>query len=270
MTTHRKCRYVPLSKQPLVLVLGQVRFSPVRKLASYIPAIQEEFRRHGFPLEREGKVQQLTITPTGVQVIEQERWEYRTRDERWSITVLHDSVILQTTAYERFEGFAAPLEQAVRTVLEKTEQSQFGLVERIGLRYVDLIRPRAGEDYREYLRPGFHGVADEAFRARSHRLHVESIGHTAVGDIEGTMIIRVVQNDQGFDLPPDLLGGAPQRELQTRPGDLITLLDMDHFVQGKFDADPGWVITRAYELHDHLVETFHTHVVTEKAIEVWL
>ena len=59
MTTTRNCRYVPLSKQPLVLVLCQVRFSPVRKMADYIPAIQEEFRRHAFPIERAGKIQQL-------------------------------------------------------------------------------------------------------------------------------------------------------------------------------------------------------------------
>jgi hypothetical protein len=30
----RRCRYVPLAKQPLVLGLGQVRFSPVRQIGS--------------------------------------------------------------------------------------------------------------------------------------------------------------------------------------------------------------------------------------------
>ena len=73
----RSCRYVPLANQPLVLVLGQVRFSPVRQIADYIPAIQEEFRRHGFPLERAGKVQQLIFGPAGgvpVQVVEEQRW----------------------------------------------------------------------------------------------------------------------------------------------------------------------------------------------------
>ena len=72
----RKCRYVPLAKQPLVLVLGQVRFSPVRKIGDYILGIQEAFRRHGFPIERAGRIQQLTIGPTGVHATEQERWEY--------------------------------------------------------------------------------------------------------------------------------------------------------------------------------------------------
>ncbi len=268
MTT-RKCRYVPLSNQPLVLVLCQVRFSPVRKMADYIPAIQEEFRRHGFPIERAGKVQQLTITPGGVQVSEQERWEYLTKDERWSVTVLQDSVVLQTTAYEKFEGFAEHLGRAVRTVLTKTEQDEFGVVERVGLRYIDLVQPGQGEDYRAYLRPGFHGVADEVFQPRSHRLHVESVGRTKVGDMDGTMILRVVQNDQGFDLPPDLVVGAPKHQSRATPTELVTLVDMDHFIEGKFEPDTEWVVARAYELHDHIIETFHKHIVTEKAVEVW-
>jgi hypothetical protein len=44
---------------------------------------------------------------------------------------------------------------------------------------------------------------------------------------------------------------------------------MDHFIEGNFDPDAEWVVARAYDLHDHLVETFHDHVVTEDAIEVW-
>jgi uncharacterized protein (TIGR04255 family) len=268
-TTNRNCRYVPLSKQPLVLVLCQVRFSPVRKMGDYVPGIQEAFRRLGFPIERAGKIQQLTITPAGVHSVEQERWEYRTKDERWSVTVLQDSVVLQTTAYDRFESFAEKLGAAVKIVLEQTEQDKLGVVQRVGLRYIDLIQPREGEDYRLYLRPGFHGVADVVFAPGSHRVHVESVGRTAMADTAGTMILRVAQNDQGFDLPPDLIGGAPKFEPRAKAGELITLVDMDHFIEGKFDPDAGWVTARAYAMHDHLIETFHEHVVSTKAIEVW-
>ena len=233
MTSKRNCRYVPLSKQPLTLVLCQVRFSPVRIMEEYIPAIQDEFRRHGFPIERAGRIHQLSITPTGVQISEQDRWEYRTKDELWSVTVLQDSVVLQTTGYEKFEAFAEHLEHAVQTVLSKTEQDKLGIVQRVGLRYVNLVQPRPNEDYRFYLRAGFHGVSDEVFRARSHRLHVESVGRTTVGDTEGTMIVRVVQNDQGFDLPPDLVGGAPKHHSRVAAGELATLVDMDQFIEGK-------------------------------------
>lgn len=267
--TKRNCRYVPLGKNPLVLVLGQVRFSPVRKMDAYIPGIQEAFRRQGFPIERAGKIQQLTITPSGIQAVEQERWEYRTKDERWSVTVLQDSVVLQTTAYERFEGFAEKLEAAVKTVFDETEQDKLGLVQRVGLRYIDIIQPRDGESYRDYLRPGFHGAADAPFQKGSHRLYVESVGLTDVADTPGTLILRVAQNDQGFDLPPDLVGGAPKHQLRAKPGELVTLVDMDHSIEGNFEPVAEWVTARAYTMHDHLIEAFHEHVVSEKAIEVW-
>ncbi|GAB4206842.1 MAG: TIGR04255 family protein [Sandaracinaceae bacterium] len=257
-----------MRQSPLVLVLCQVRFSRVRKMRDYIPGIQDAFRRRGFPTERAGKRQQLLITPAGVQSVEEDRWEYRTRDERWSITVVEDSVVLQTTAYERFEDFAEKLEAAVRTVLEETEQTELGLVERVGLRYVDLVQPREGESYRDYLRPGFHG-APAPFVEGSHRLFVQSVGRTDLGDDSGTMVLRVFQNDQGADLPPDLLVGAPEHLPRAKAGELVTLVDMDHYVEGKFDPSPEWVIARAYAMHDHLIEAFHEHVVSPHAIEVW-
>jgi len=272
----RKCRYVPLSRQPLALALCQVRFSPIRQLQRYIPAIQEAFRQGGFPVERAGKVRQISLGLGGAvpEVTEQERWEYRTRDETWSVLATVDSITLQTTAYEKFEGFADRLHHAVQTVLATTDHEQLGVVQRVGLRYVDVVHPQEGEDFRPYLRPGFHGSADEVFLAETNRLHVENIGRTQIGDdITGTMIVRIVQNDQGSilppDLPPDIIGGAPKHASRARPGELLTLIDMDHYIEGSFDPDTKWIIARAYEMHDHLIETFHDHVVTEQAIEVW-
>jgi uncharacterized protein (TIGR04255 family) len=235
-------------------------------MAEYIPAIQERFRRNGYPIERSGKVQQVTIMPAGVQATQQARWEYRTKQETQSILVQEDSVVLQSTSYERFEDFAKELSAAVETVLSETEHSSLGVIQRVGLRYVDVVKPDPGRDYRFYLRPGLHGVTDDVFRSKSHRLHVENVGKTEMG---GTMIIRIVQNDQGGDLPPDLAAGAPKHEPQAEAGKLCTLVDMDHFVEGNFDPDTEWVIDTAYKLHDDLVETFHNHVVTPEAVEAW-
>ena len=268
----RKCRYEPLTAQPLVLVLCQVRLSPVPRMDQYVPTIQEIFRRRGFPIERAGKVHQVTFTPGGgapVQVVEQQRWEYRDKDEKWSILLMQDTVILQTTAYSRFEDFAERLQLAVRTVLAESEHDQLGVVHRVGLRYIDVVRPSGGKDFRHYLRPGLHGVPDEVFQSGQHLLHTESRGRTVVGGNPGTMVVRVVQNDQGSSLPPDLADAAPRFWPRAEPGELVTLIDMDHFVEGNFDADPDWVVARAYEMHDHIVETFHDHVVTEEAIKEW-
>ena len=268
----RKCRYVPLSAQPLVLVLCQVRLSPVRQMERYVPAIQEAFRRQGFPIERAGKVHQVAFGPGSgapVQVTERQRWEYRNKDETWSILLMQDSVILQTTDYTRFERFAERLRMAVHTVLAESEHDRLGVVHRVGLRYVDVVRPSGGRDFRFYLRSGLHGVPDEVFQPGHHLLHTESRGRTMVGGNPGTMVVRVVQNDQRLSLPPDLLEAAPSFVARAEAGELVTLIDMDHFVEGNFDADADWVVARAYEMHDHIVETFHDHVVTEDAIKEW-
>jgi len=266
----RTCRYVPLSKQPLVLVLCQVRFTPVRRIADYISGIQDDFRRHGYPIERAGKIQQLTITSQGVvQTTEQDRWEYRNKDETTSILVLQDSVVLQTTAYTKFEVFADQLRLAMDTVLSKTEQDNFGLIQRVGMRYIDLVQPRADEGYRFYLRPGFHGVADEVFKPGTHRLHVESIGATDVGGIPGTMVVRISQSDQGSDLPADVVGSAPKHASRAKRQELVTLIDMDHFIEGNFEPKSNWVLEKAYRLHDHLIETLHEHVISPAAVEAW-
>ena len=148
-------------RSPLVLALCQVRLSPVPQMERYIPAIHEVFRRRGLPIERAGKVHQVTFRPSGgepVQVMEQQRWEYRNRDETWSILLMQDTVILQTTAYTRFEDFVERLRMAVHTVLAESEHDRLGVVHRVGLRYIDVVSPSGGKDFRFYLRPGLHGV----------------------------------------------------------------------------------------------------------------
>ena len=196
----RKCRYDPLSAHPLVLALCQIRLSPIPQMDQYIPPIHETFRRRGYPIERAGKVHQVTFSPnpaTPVQLTEQQRWDYRNKDETWSILLTQDTVILQTTAYSRFEDFVERLRMAVHTVLAESEHDRLGVVHRVGLRYIDVVRASGGKDFRFYLRPGLHGMPDEVFQPGRHLLHTESRGRTVVGGNPGTMIVRIVQNDKG-------------------------------------------------------------------------
>ena len=271
----RECRYLPLSKQPLVLALCQVKFSPVRQMAEYISKIQDEFRRQGFPIERTiTATPGIVISAVGMQVNAMERWEFRNRDETTSIVVTHESVVLLTTRYDRFENFAATLKRAVDTVLKITEQSEFGVIERIGLRYVDVVEPRPGEDFRTYLRPGFHGPSDGLFRPATSHVFVRVVGRTEVKRAgqpftEGTLAVRVLQNNLGMDLPPDLVDQTPRRSRTIEPGTLVTLIDMDHFIEGSFDPRTDEIIALAYGLHDQVIEAFHEHIVTPEAIEVW-
>ena len=71
-----------------------------------------------------------------------------------------------------------------------------GVVHRVGLRYIDVVRASGGKAFRFYLRPGLHGVGDEVFQPGQHLLHTESRGRTVVGGNPGTMVVRIVQNDR--------------------------------------------------------------------------
>ena len=79
------------------------------------------------------------------------------------------------------------------------------------------------------------------FQPGQHLLHTECRGSTAVGGNPGTMVVRIVQNDRGSSLPPDLVDAAPSFPPRAEAGELVTLTDMEHFVEGNFDADPDWV-----------------------------
>ena len=65
------------------------------------------------------------------------------------------------------------------------------------------------------------------------------------------------------------MAAAPKYSQRAGPGELLTLIDIDHYVEGTFDPDSEWVVAGAYEMHDRIVETFHDHVVTREAIEEW-
>lgn len=159
-----------------------------------------------------------------VELVERQRWECRNREETWSILLTQDTIILQTTAYTRFGDFAERLQFAVNTVLTESEHDRFGVIHRVGLRHIDVVRPSAGKGFRSYLRRGLHGVPDEVFQPGRHLLHVESRGETVVGSDPGTMIVRIVQNDQGQSLPPDLTAAAPKYSRSAGPGELLTLI----------------------------------------------
>jgi len=265
----RNCDYIPLSKKPLILVLCQVRISPREQMAKYVPEIQEEFLRHGYPNFNAGKIQQVQFGPDKIETSSQDRWEFSNKEGSTNIILLKDSFVLQTTAYVKFEDFAKELKLASSIILSKTEHDKFGRLLRIGLRYVDLIQPRAGEDFRYYLRPGLHGLSDDIFKPETGRVQLECAGQTDVDGNVGTMVVRIAQNNQGMDLPPDLVGSAPKRAKRVEKNELVTFVDIDHYLEGDFEPQAELIEKNTYLLHDQIIKTFHNYVITEEAVEAW-
>jgi uncharacterized protein (TIGR04255 family) len=255
-----------LSKSPLVLVLCQVRFTPILLMGEFFPRIQDKLRRQGFPLVKSTAVQELVVTPVGASTVKTNRWHVQDKTETKSILVTDSFLVYQTTAYESFEVFVNDLGLAVDTVAGEVQ----GLViQRVGLRYVDLVRPYPGHAWNDYILPGLHGISHDVFLPTTQQQLHQSVAKTA----SGTMVVRLFQNRDGQVLPPDLTDAdvKPRISPPLADGELLTLLDLDHYSvpSRPLDHEKGWVEAEAWRLHDGLDHVFRESVVTPKALRLW-
>jgi uncharacterized protein (TIGR04255 family) len=136
------------------------------------------------------------------------------------------------------------------------------------LRYVDVVRPSGGEDLKQYLHPGLVGLNDADVGVRnSIRMSIYQ-GETD----SGTLLFRLAQrNDRGF-LPLDVEPSPLSHDQpEVRPGELVTLLDFDHFrdfTREPLDFSTDVVLQYLWRLHDNTDLAFRA-AVTQYALDAW-
>ena len=183
-------------------------------------------------------------------------------NEDWSIIVGGGAVVVQTTAYRGFDGFLDTLSLAL-TALDFVVGDL--IVERVGLRYVDFIDPRTGESWNEYVKPGYHGQVNDIVQPEKSLHFAQTVSNTGEGQ---RLIIRLMQNRDGNLLPPDLVPHHPHFGKRVEPGNLATLLDLDHYREERQPFEIDKVLDTAWVLHDTLDRTFRD-VVSTHALKVW-
>lgn len=234
-------------------------------MPEFIPQIHDLLRKEGFPEDVSATVQQIVITPGNQpQIIERKQDEFRSKDNSWSLTIGEDMLVLVTTAYDRFEGFSSRLKLCLELV-DQVAEIHHGSISRIGLRYVDVIIPRSGETFRNYLQPSLHGPQSAVFTEPNQWMHMESVGRTVIG----TMVMRITQNDQGVVSPPDIIHKPMSSKIKVDAGKLITLVDTDHYVEGSWDYDLTSIMDTTNELHEAINAAWFNDLVTPEALKIW-
>ncbi len=250
-----------LARSPLVFVLAQVRFSAVAAIAKYVPEIQERLRHNGFPRFTKGQVQEIRFDATGPRISLAERYEFQDKGGTSSIILTTDFVVLQMNRYESYEKF----EEMLRMTLEIVHGVvNLGLAERLGLRYVDWIKLGTDEPLRDYLRPGLLGLDPAELCVSGALSRFEFIGATEVGKI----VIRYSQQNDGSFLPPDLFPNSLSYDVRPEPGEVVHLLDLDHFTEHPSDFAVPSVLDAMGQLHNNLDLAFR-HAVTPEALVRW-
>lgn len=247
---------------PLVYVIGQVRISPVVAMEKYIPEIQEQLRHQGLPRFAKGQIQEMRFEVNAapkVHVVD--RYEFQNKEGTRGITLATDFISLHTNQYDGYEKF----EEALGTALTIIHQVvSLSLVERIGLRYIDLIRLQAGEKFSDYLHPGLLGLEEDQLGVEKSLSRCELVGLTDVGKL----VVRYSQSDNRDFLPADLMPSLLKHEGQIPLGERVAFLDLDHFADQSHDFETRSILETLGRLHENLDRTFRS-AVTTTALQKW-
>lgn len=248
-----------LKKSPLVLVLAQVRFSNVQLMEKYQPAIQDELRRK-YPRYQQQRVQSIQFGPKPI-LTEETTWIFTDKKESTSITLSPDFVTLSTNDYPGFEQFLIDL----RFVLEIVgNEAQLSFVERLGLRYVNLIRLEKEEGFEHYFIQNLLGLSHQEVGANDSLNRFEFVGITN----DGRLVVRCAEYSDGETLPPDLRDSVLKYANAPEMSESVRFLDIDHFTEHSFDWATDDIITRYSELHKNCEMAFKSSV-TSDAMAKW-
>jgi uncharacterized protein (TIGR04255 family) len=255
----------PLKNPPVYFTVAQVRFNSVLKLAEYLPAIQELFRKAGYPAFKEQRQTVVELVPHEGQITPASRLLQRFMfgsAKRTHVFLLdQSSLTLQSTAYDHFEAFSKQFIKGLEIVHEVV---QLAFTERIGLRYLDRVTPQADDRLEDYLHPEVLGLSSR-LKGDSRQSYSETL--SVVGDIQ--LRSRVAIQDGELAFPPDLMPG--DMALNPRVGKYVgrnAILDNDGSVAQRTDFDIALIAKQLDEIHVVIGDAFRA-VATEHAFKVW-
>jgi uncharacterized protein (TIGR04255 family) len=249
-----------LKSSPLVYVLAQIVISPILSMQDYIPAIQEKLRHKGYIKYKHVPIQEIVLAPH-VQMTTTDRWFFSDKKEQEAVIISPQFIVFETSSYDVFDTFVESLKE-VFTVLQ--DIIKVSLAERVGLRYVNVIRPTEGQELKDYLQPGLLGISSEKLDATKSLYRFETNSLT----LAGQLVLRLYQSDNGSYLPPDISLDNVKPTLKVEQGEIVTILDIDNFSLQQCDFEPDDLVKILWELHNYSDKAFKA-AVTPDALKFW-
>ncbi|MCC5835439.1 MAG: TIGR04255 family protein [Opitutales bacterium] len=260
--SERQAPALHLPQSPLIFVLGQVRFAPVLSMEEKIPAIQDSLRKNGFPRLSVREIEITKRDANGKTEIERRKqWEFINKEKWASVLIDTDFIVFQVTRYKLFEHYISEFKGILDTFAHHAKPD---LVQRIGLRYVDLVIPRDDQKLESYLSPSLRGFS---IQGGEHREAFRCESVTQTGD-NSRFIHRYMEANNGFGFPPDLLPISLSFDLDLNLNSPFGLLDMDHFMHVDNDFSVQEIIKNFWALHDLQTKAFAASV-TKTAMNEW-
>ena len=142
-----------LHNAPVFYTLAQIKFNPIVQMDTYVPKIQDELRRSGYPdFNSENQfslaVRRLDTEQPEINTKKNDRWSFSNSDCTEGYLLLSNALVFHTTAYDSFEDFSEKLIQGLELI-----QKIIGLsyIESIGLRYLNAVSTDTQNKLEDYL-----------------------------------------------------------------------------------------------------------------------
>lgn len=216
---------------------------------------------NGFPRYKKGLIREVVLDfQSQPKVTSSESYEFLNKGGTAGIVLAPDSIALQVTEYSSFEDFTEKLCLVLKLVHEKLN---IVLAERVGLRYVNVIKMEAGQGLGKYLRSGLIGFEDHTLGVMESQRFFQYNGRTEVG----TLVARFSEQ-VGRMLPPDISAPNLQFGSNVEQSDKVPILDFDHFSGDPMDFAVEPLLDLFWDLHNTLDLVFRSSV-TPEALQKW-
>ena len=173
------------SRNPLEVVIAQIRFPPLLSIEAEVPARFQERIRHQYPLFSEPSPfgAGLQIPLDVMRLVRPafnatRNYQFASENDQWTLTLSKESMALACNSYRQWEEFRSHFSPSTHALVEQYSPS---FLTRIGLRYRNVIRRSAlgldGVPWSQLLEPRIAAELDspisEDVEESNHQILVE-------------------------------------------------------------------------------------------------
>jgi uncharacterized protein (TIGR04255 family) len=214
-------------KNPLDEVICQLKFPPILRIESELPAAFQDALSADYPLLEENPGPQLNLPPAIAKILAVDfgsagtnrQFQFASSDAAWRVVLNREFIALSTTKYRRWEDFRSRLARALAAIDTQYKPPAFFV--RVGLRYKDVIRRsefgRADEQWNQLLKPHILGELSDS---RAEPSILQAARQTLISLHERGAQVRLVH---GLMVPP-------------QGGEVCYSIDSDFFTQERTEV----------------------------------
>ncbi|KAB2891400.1 MAG: TIGR04255 family protein [Desulfobulbaceae bacterium] len=254
---------------PVYFTIVQVRFNSILTLESYAPKIQESLRKQNYPDVKKGVINTFNMASSlaeedsnpHIPLNRSRRYMFSDMERTSGFILDEGALTFQTTNYETFEKFSDDFLNGLKVVHEVVELSY---TDRIGIRYLDAVFPKEGENLSEYLAESVQGIAE---KLNGNIVH--SFSETLARRDDVNLLARAIIQNGKLGFPPDVHSDMLNiKDRFKNLQGLHAILDTDGFTDRREPFSLEKVHTQLYTIHEEIRKAFYA-TITEKALKTW-